>query len=238
MTTPHNAQLPIIGEVRSCFPDKFGVPRQPSLCPHATGHIQLHSPWNDADAFRGIETFSHLWITFLFHQVPAERPPSALVRPPRLGGNERVGVFASRSPFRPGRIGLSLVRNHGVTHEEGILRLTIGELDLVDGTPVLDIKPFLPWCDAPEAATGAWANEPPPPRLEVSFSQVAEARLEALTDQYPNLRALIREVLCQDPRPAYHADNPDRRYAVRLYDQDIHWHVDQGECRVETLSDT
>ena len=238
MSSGPTIETPVIGRVRSCFPDKFGVPRQPSLCPHATGRIAMRPPWNEPDAFRGIEAFSHLWITFLFHQVPADRPSATLVRPPRLGGNERVGVFASRSPFRPGRLGLSLVRNLGVSHEDGRLWLNIGELDLVDGTPVLDIKPFLPWCDAPEAAAGAWASQAPAPTLQVSFSAAAEDRMRELEDQYPSLRALIREVLGQDPRPAYHRDNPDRRYALRLYDLDIHWYVDHGHCRVETLSDT
>lgn len=238
MSTRLPPRIPAIGEVHSCFPDKFGVPRQPSLCPHATGRIVMDPPWNDPDAFRGIEDFSHLWITFLFHQVPEDRAPSALVRPPRLGGNQRMGVFASRSPFRPGRLGLSLVRNQGVTHHDGRLCLNISELDLVDGTPVLDIKPFLPWCDAPEAATGAWANEPPAAPLSVSFSADAQDRLQALAGQYPNLPELVHEVLSQDPRPAYHDDDPGRRYALRLHNLDIHWVVTQGECFVVTLSDT
>lgn len=227
-----------IGAVHSCFPDKFGVPRQPALCPHATGWIELHSPWNDPDAFRGIDAFSHLWITFLFHQVPPERQPSPLVRPPRLGGNERVGVFASRSPFRPGRLGLSLVRNQGLSQRGGGLCLEISELDLVNGTPVLDIKPYLPWCDAPAAASGAWADEAPAPTLGVTFSSDAEKRLRQLEQgDYPELRPLIREVLAQDPRPAYHGDQPGRTYALRLHHLDIHWRVEAGECVVDGLTE-
>ncbi|XOZ34902.1 tRNA (N6-threonylcarbamoyladenosine(37)-N6)-methyltransferase TrmO [Halomonadaceae bacterium KBTZ08] len=224
-----------IGTIHSCFPDKFGVPRQPSLCPHARGEVILHPPWNSEDAFRGLEAFSHVWVTFLFHQVPADHPPSTLVRPPRLGGNTRVGVFASRSPFRPNRLGLSLVRNQGLNHRNGALRLAISEIDLVDNTPVVDIKPFLPWCDAPATATGAWANEAPAPSLKVQFTTGAAQRLQQLQPLYPELPELIKEVLGQDPRPAYHREDPQRRYALRLHDLDIHWSVQNGACIVERL---
>lgn len=224
-----------IGTIQSCFPDKFGVPRQPALCPHARGEVVMHPPWNREEPFRGLEAFSHLWITFLFHQIPSDRPPSTLVRPPRLGGNTRVGVFASRSPFRPNRLGLSLVRNQGLRHRDGNLCLTISEIDLVNNTPVVDIKPFLPWCDAPDSATGAWAEEAPEPGLKVRFTSATAQRLQQLQAHYPELPELIQEVLGQDPRPAYHREDPHRRYALRLYDLDIHWFVQQGTCVIERL---
>ncbi|MEQ6884369.1 tRNA (N6-threonylcarbamoyladenosine(37)-N6)-methyltransferase TrmO [Salicola sp. Rm-C-2C1-2] len=224
-----------IGTVHSCFPDKFGVPRQPSLCPHARGDVVLHPPWNNEEAFRGLENFSHIWITFLFHQIPAAHRPSTLVRPPRLGGNTRVGVFASRSPFRPNRLGLSLVRNQGLIQHNEDLRLAISEIDLVNDTPVLDIKPFLPWCDAPQSATAAWASEPPRPALGVRFSCEAEQQLQQFQGEHPELRELIREVLSQDPRPAYHQDDPQHHYALRLHQLDIHWFVADGSCVVKRL---
>lgn len=226
-----------IGTIRSCFPDKFGVPRQPGLCPNARGHIVLTTPWDDADCFRGLEAFSHIWLTFLFHEVPPEREARPLVRPPRLGGNTRVGVFASRSPFRPNRIGLSLVRQDGLFRHEGRLCLAISEIDLVDGTPVLDIKPYVPWCDNRTDATGAWADEPPGRLLTVTYSDAAQQQLATLTPDYPNLPALIEEVLGQDPRPAYHAgNNSERSYALSLFDLDIHWRVQGTVCEVHAIT--
>lgn len=231
MTSTH--ELTPIGTVHSCFPDKFGVPRQPGLCPSARGSIVLNAPWNDPDCFRGLETFSHIWVTFIFHEVPASREARPLVRPPRLGGNTRVGVFASRSPFRPNRLGLSLVRQDGLFRNEGNLCLGISEIDLVDGTPILDIKPYVPWCDSRADATGAWAGAPPEHRLTVICSESAQQHLESLAPAYPDLAALIEEVLGQDPRPAYHADNDDTRtYALSLFDLDIHWRVMGTVCEV------
>lgn len=226
-----------IGFVRSCFPDKFGVPRQPGLCPSARGQIVLSPPWNDPECFRGLDAFSHIWVTFVFHEVPAERTPRALVRPPRLGGNVRVGVFASRSPFRPNRIGLSLVRQEGLIEQNGALALAVSEIDLVDGTPVLDIKPCVPWCDNHSDVSGAWADAPPGNQLAVAYSDAARQHLDALAPEYPELEALIGEVLAQDPRPAYHAaGEPERTYAVSLFDLDIRWRVEGTTCQVLAIT--
>ena len=231
MTTTH--EMTPIGTVHSCFPDKFGVPRQPTLCPNARGRIALTPPWDDPDCFRGLEAFSHIWLTFVFHEVPPSRKPRPLVRPPRLGGNTRVGVFASRSPFRPNRLGLSLVRQEGLFRHNGDLCLAIAEIDLVDGTPVLDIKPHLPWCDSRTDATGAWAEAAPQPHLSVNYSDSARQQLETLAPDYPSLEPLIGEVLRQDPRPAYHAGRDSARtYALSLFDLDIHWRVTGSVCEV------
>ena len=230
-------ELTPIGTVHSCFPDKFGVPRQPGLCPNARGHIALSAPWDDPDCFRGLEAFSHIWLTFLFHGVPASEEPRPLVRPPRLGGNTRVGVFASRSPFRPNRLGLSLVRQNGLFRHNGRLCLAISEIDLIDGTPVLDIKPHVPWCDERSDATGAWADAPPEQHLSVTYAESAERQLETLAPDYPDLTALIEQVLRQDPRPAYHAGaSSERTYALSLFDLDIHWKVDGAVCEVHAIT--
>lgn len=226
-----------IGTVRSCFPDKFGVPRQPGLCPHARGHVVLTPPWDDPECFRGLEDFSHIWLTFIFHDVPADRDMSPLVRPPRLGGNIRVGVFASRSPFRPNRLGLSLVRQEGLFTDNGRLCLAISAIDLIDGTPVLDIKPHVPWSDSSPDASGAWAATRPTEALRVEYSSRAREDLRELAPAYPDLGPLIEEVLGQDPRPAYHGgNNADRRYALSLYDLDVHWQASNGVCTVEAIT--
>ncbi len=218
MLTPPTAgyALQPIGLIQSDFPDKFGVPRQPGLAPSARAILTLIAPYNDPLAVRGLETFSHLWLSFLFHHTPERWTP--LVRPPRLGGNAKVGVFASRSPNRPNRLGLSLVELSAIETHGGV-RLHLSGCDLVSGTPILDIKPYLPWLESrPEARAGLAPTAPP--CLAVSFSPCAEAVL-AIREDAASLRQLIREVLAQDPRPAYRQGAETRVYGVRLRDVDV-----------------
>lgn len=219
-STPPAITLSPIGLIESDFPDKFGVPRQPGLAPSARATLRLLPPYDDPLMVRGLETFSHLWLTFLFHHSPERWTP--LVRPPRLGGNRRVGVFASRSTHRPNRLGLSLVELLEVDTRAGV-RLRLAGADLVNGTPVLDIKPYLPWAEARPEASAGFAPEAPP-RLPVCFTQAAEATL-AGRDDAASLRSLIEEVLSQDPRPAYRDDDETRRYGVRLRELDIRFRV-------------
>ncbi|WP_228716877.1 tRNA (N6-threonylcarbamoyladenosine(37)-N6)-methyltransferase TrmO [Billgrantia pellis] len=212
-----------IGHIASDFPDKFGVPRQPGLAPAARASLVLVPPFDDPLAIRGLDTFSHLWLTFIFHLSP--EPSTAwtpLVRPPRLGGNTKVGVFASRSTHRPNRLGLSLVELRDIDTHRGI-RLVLGGCDLVDGTPVLDIKPYLPWAEARPEARAGYAPEAPP-QLAVRFSDEADAALDE-RDDGDSLRELIRQVLAQDPRPAYHRRTAERIYGVRLRDVDVRFQV-------------
>lgn len=218
MLTPPTAgyALQPIGLIQSDFPDKFGVPRQPGLAPSARAILTLIAPYNDPLAVRGLETFSHLWLSFLFHHTPERWTP--LVRPPRLGGNAKVGVFASRSPNRPNRLGLSLVELSAIETHGGV-RLHLSGCDLISGTPVLDIKPYLPWAEALPDARAGYAPAPPP-QLAVRFSAAAEATLATRADA-ASLRQLIREVLAQDPRPAYRQGAETRVYGVRLRDVDV-----------------
>ncbi len=140
-----------IGYVRSCFREKFGTPRQPGLIPSATGEIVVHPPYHTPHAFTQLEQFSHIWVLFLFHQALRDEWKPR-VRPPRLGGNQSLGVFASRSPFRPNNIGLSPLKLERIEYGERPGRLFVSGIDLLDGTPVLDIKPYVPYADAlPEA---------------------------------------------------------------------------------------
>ncbi len=225
---PSHYMMPPIGYVVSDFPDKFGVPRQPGLAPAARATLVLTPPYDDPLAVRGLEAFSHLWLTFVFHHSPERWSP--LVRPPRLGGNAKVGVFASRSTHRPNRLGLSLVELGEIDTRRGV-RLTLIGCDLISGTPVLDIKPYLPWAEARPDARAGFAPTPPP-RLAVHFSKEAEAALAARQDA-DSLRELIRQVLAQDPRPAYRRGAENRTYGVRLRDVDVHFRA--GEEAQATL---
>ncbi|MDR6233117.1 tRNA (N6-threonylcarbamoyladenosine(37)-N6)-methyltransferase TrmO [Pseudomonas oryzihabitans] len=214
-----------IGHVRSCFKEKFAIPRQPALAPAARGVLELLPPFDRPEAVQGLEQVSHVWLLFLFHQA-LESEPRLRVRPPRLGGNRYLGVFATRATHRPNGIGQSVVRLDGI--EPG--RLLLSGLDLLDGTPVLDIKPYVPYADSPLGAHNTIA-EAPPPALPVSWE--AAARLQAAAHGQrlgEPLVELIEQCLAQDPRPAYQHPTPERRYGVRLWDVEVHWHYPTVDC--------
>lgn len=228
-----------IGIVHSCFTDKFGVPRQPHLVPAATGRIELLAPYAREEAVRGLEDFSHIWVIFVFHAAKrGQWKPT--VRPPRLGGNQRVGVFASRSPERANPIGLSLLKLDEVKVSAGEVSLMVSDLDLIDGTPVLDIKPYIPYADTVEAARAGYAPAAPETSLPVGFSDTAREQLQRLAPAYINLEDLIVQVLQQDPRPAYQdaQDDSERTFGMRLYDLEIKWRVEGGAVRVLGLETT
>lgn len=212
--------LSAIARIESDYPDKFGIPRQPGLAPAARAVLHLLPPYDDPLSIRGLERVSHLWLTFVFHRSPQRWVP--LVRPPRLGGNAKLGVFATRSTHRPNRLGLSLVELERVEVTGGV-RLYLRGHDLVDGTPVLDIKPYLPWAESrPEAQTG-FAPAPPTCR-QVIFSANAEAALAQRSDG-ASLRELIEQVLAQDPRPAYREGAEQRCYGMALRDVDVRFYA-------------
>ena len=153
-------QFEQIGVIRSPYKEKFAVPRQPGLVINGGGELHLVAPYNQADAVRGLEAFSHLWVVFVFHQT-MEGGWRPTVRPPRLGGNARMGVFATRSTFRPNPIGMSLVELKGIRCQKDQVILELGSLDLVDGTPVIDIKPYLPFAEALPDARASYAQDAP-----------------------------------------------------------------------------
>lgn len=232
--------LAAIATTRSCFKDKFGVPRQPGLTRHAHAQLVIAPPYNREDAFRGLETASHLWLIFQFHEaVQAHWRP--VVRPPRLGGNRKMGVFASRSPFRPNSLGLSVVRNRGLGRDiDGHLVLNISDHDLIDGTPILDIKPYLPFADSvPDAGLG-WAEAAPIEKLPVHFLPQAEQQLADLSpEQYPDLKALIEDVVAYDPRPSFRRGRDEERiYGAHLYDLNVRFRFVRadGEDGVQVLT--
>ena len=219
-------ELKVIARIRSDFPEKFGIPRQSGLVPQLRAKIIFEPEFRNADALRGIEGFSHLWLIWQFSAAVRDTW-SPTVRPPRLGGNERVGVFATRSPFRPNAVGLSCVRLEGVAREEGLGEvLIVSGADLMDATPIYDIKPYLPYADAHPEALGGFA---PAPKETLAVDCPPEL-LAALPEEQ---RKALLGVLAQDPRPQYQHD-PARVYAMSFGGWDVKFRV-RGE-RVEVLS--
>ena len=224
-----------IGVIRSPYKEKFAVPRQPGLVRHGGGELHLLAPYNQADAVRGLEAFSHLWILFVFHQTMAGgwRPT---VRPPRLGGNARMGVFATRSTFRPNPVGMSLVELQDIHCRGNDVILKLGSLDLVDGTPVVDIKPYLPFAEALPDAQASYAQQAPQAEVPVSFTPEVEKTLAALEARYPHIGDFIADVLAQDPRPAYRkGEESGKSYAVWLHDFNVRWRVTETGFEVFAL---
>ena len=198
-------EMQVIARIRSPFPEKFGVPRQSGLV-DTPAQIVFEPEYRNIDALRGIEGFSHLWLLWQFDRAERERW-SPTVRPPRLGGNERMGVFATRSPFRPNPVGLSCVKLIGLTQTTEGPVLEIQGADLVDGTPILDIKPYLPYCDSYPDARGGWTDGLETVPLHVDFCP------ELFQTLPETCRAGIMGVLQSDPRPRYQND-PDRIYGL------------------------
>ncbi|AUQ42183.1 tRNA (N6-threonylcarbamoyladenosine(37)-N6)-methyltransferase TrmO [Yersinia ruckeri] len=224
-----------IGVIRSPYKEKFAVPRQPGLIEDGGGELQLLAPYNQPEAVRGLTDFSHLWIMFVFHQTMdgGWRPT---VRPPRLGGNARMGVFATRSTFRPNPIGMSLIELKGVRTKGSDVILELGSLDLVDGTPVIDIKPYLPFAESQPQARAGFAQSAPDADMPVSFSTYAQQQLIEHQTRYPNLQRFIQQVLAQDPRPAYRKnDEESREYAVLLLEFNVRWRVIGQQTEVLSL---
>ena len=223
-----------IGWVETCYDEKFGVPRQSGVVKSAWGKITFHKDYQSTDFVRGLEGFSHLWLVFVFHQVvnDSSNESRALVRPPRLGGNEKVGVFASRSPFRPNPIGLSLVKLERIeTTEKNGSVLHVSGVDLVSGTPLLDIKPYIPYCDSVLPQDGeivlAGYVSGAPENLPVEWRDGLEVEGE--------LKQLITETISLDPRPAYHDDG--REYGCLIEGMNVRWQVvGQADKVVKILS--
>jgi tRNA (adenine37-N6)-methyltransferase len=224
-----------IGRIHSCFKEKFGIPRQAGLVPGACAELEILPPYCRDEAFRGLERFSHVWILFVFHQC-SQTHWKATVRPPRLGGNRHIGVFASRSGFRPNPIGQSAVELVGLEAPGNNLRLHLKGVDLLDGTPVLDIKPYLAYADSIADARSGYAQHPPENRCEVCFADQASRMCDQLEGPlYPQLRRLIIDVLAQDPRPAYLDRNAPRDFGVRLWDLNIRFRVAPDHIQVTAL---
>lgn len=219
-----------IAVVRSDYQEKFAIPRQSNLAPAARAWVEVDPEWASLGALHGIEQSSHIWLQFVFHAV-LNRPVKAKVRPPRLGGNTRIGVFATRSTHRPNPMGLSVVKLLAV---EGN-RLLVGGADLLDGTPVLDIKPYLPWSDSLPEAQNSMAGEAPI-CSQVTFNSAAGAVLQQLGLEGERLQALIEQSLGQDPRPAYQRSDTQRVYGARMVGHNVRWqHPMDGQVEVQSI---
>ena len=209
--------MKVIARIQNAFDEKFGVPRQSGLAEEVISTVVFEEEFRVAEALRGIEEFSHLWLIWAFDRAERETW-SPTVRPPRLGGNRRVGVFATRSPFRPNAIGLSCVKLVGVekTWEGTVLK--VAGADLVNGTPIYDIKPYLPYADCRMDATGGFTDEVEKRTVVVRFTE--EARKQLTEKERRELAAVLKE----DPRPAYQ-DNPEREYAFSFAGKNIRFRV-------------
>ena len=225
-------QLPplvMIAKIENDFPTKFGVPRQSGLAPQLVSRIVFEPPYREKDALRGLEGWSHLWLLWLFSGAVRDKW-SPTVRPPRLGGNTRMGVFATRSPFRPNPIGLTCVRLEKIdlNAKDGPV-LFVSGADLMSGTPILDIKPYLPFADSVPDASGGFAQAGLSHRLTVDFPK-------DLLEQVPKeKREALLEVLAQDPRPAYQND-PARVYGLPFAGLDVRFSVENDTLTVREIA--
>lgn len=219
--------------IHSPYKEKFSVPRQPDLVQDGTGWLELLPPYNSPDCVRGLEQFSHLWLIFQFDQIPQGKWQPT-VRPPRLGGNQRVGVFASRATHRPNPLGLSKVALQGIDYSNGKVRLQLGSVDLVDGTPIFDIKPYLAYADSEPNAISGFAQHKPPVNLQVKFSPMAQTAVQKIEEFQPHFQRFLTEVLQQDPRPAYQQGQLSRRiYGVHLFEFNVRFcFQEQGKVEV------
>jgi len=221
-----------VGHIATPFKQKFAIPRQPNLAA-APGVITLAADYHDASLFKGFDGYSHLWLLFMFHQN-LHRGWQPAVKAPRLGGNATMGVFATRSTHRPNGMGMSVVKNKGARRVDGKWVVNVEGVDLVDGTPIIDIKPYLPYADAVAEATDPLETYAPIPSRNVIWSEPARQSLARLLNRAPEAQSLIESILAQDPRPAYRhkVDDDDKTYRVALYNVDISWQVMQGAVHI------
>lgn len=217
-------QLPIIGYLRSPLSQKFGLPRQPNLV-DIPATIEFIPPFNEPLAFVGLEQFSHLWLIWQFHQN-RDTPTAqfrAQVRPPRLGGNQKIGVFATRSMYRPANIGLSVVQLAGVTQTDNGVVLKVLGADMVDGTPILDIKPYIAYSDSIANAVSGFAEQPPiKKRVQIDAQVMTQLTKIPSTEQLNSTDIqLICDLLAQDPRPAYRQHEQGSEFIMRYKHIDV-----------------
>lgn len=222
-------KLKVIAHIHTDFPEKFGIPRQSGVIPDLKGYIVFEPEYRNPDAVKGILDFSHLWLLWEFEGVEKDSF-SATVRPPRLGGNETRGVFATRSPFRPNPIGLSSVKLEGVEMTEHGPIITVSGIDMRDNTPIFDIKPYLAYADSHPDASNGFAEEHIKEKLNVNFpeSLLGKVSLEE--------RNTIISILSEDPRPHYQ-HNPDRPYGLTFKNFNIHFKVFGNELTIFDITD-
>lgn len=213
--------------ITSPYKEKFAIPRQPNLAPSVRTQVVLDRKFS-RHSVQGLEAFSHIWLSFVFHQH-LQAQVKEMIRPPRLGGNKKVGVFASRSTFRPNPLGLSVVQLLTITEIEGQVVLEVAGGDLLDGTPVVDIKPYIAYVDAIAEADSGFASTMPAP-MPVTFTEAVRAQLGQRADA-DYVVTVVQEVLSQDPRPAYQRQI-GREYGVKLFDLDVRFVAEESRFLV------
>ena len=233
--------MPIIGYMCSPFVEKFGIPRQSNLV-NTKSYIKLIAPYDDINAFQGIEQFSHLWLLWQFHANDVKKNDNAvnkaktfqpMIRPPRLGGNQKIGVFASRSMYRPSQIGLSVVQFLEVKKVENELRLYVQGADILSGTPIVDIKPYLAYADAIPDAMSGYAPDAPQ-ILEVIWSDDALLQKQKLLNEKVCTEQILQEleqVLAQNPKPAYQKD-PERVYGLSFANFNVKFQISEQSVKI------
>ena len=219
--------MKIIAKIFNAYDGKFGVPRQSGLVEEVVSTIVFEPEYRVPEALRGIEAFSHLWLIWAFDRTERENW-SPTVRPPRLGGNQRIGVFATRSPYRPNPIGLSCVRLIGVEKGNEGTVLKVSGADLVNGTPIYDIKPYLPYADCKTDATGGFTDRTEKRRVEVEIPEELAGKMDE--ERLQALKAVLRE----DPRPAYQED-PERVYAFEFGGKHVEFRVENGVLKIQKI---
>ncbi len=211
-----------IAHIHTDFKKKFGIPRQSRRAETLTGKIVFEKEFQNSEAIRGLDEFSHIWLIFEFTEAEY-KDGTMTVRPPRLGGNKRVGVFASRSPYRPNSLGLSCVKVEKIENGE----ITVSGVDILDGTPIYDIKPYIPYCDAIFDAQGSFAEENKEHHLEVEICE------ELLNEIPQEKRQALIECLSDDPRPSYQEDG--REYIMLFSNFDIHFKINENILTVTSI---
>ncbi len=230
--------LPIIGIMKSPYKEKFGIPRQPNLV-QVESYIDMLEPYSDLLAFEGIEAFSHLWLLWQFHDNKNQQQTKfrAQVRPPRLGGNQKIGVFATRSMYRPSPVGLSVVQLKQVKKVGKAVRVYVTGSDLLDGTPILDIKPYIQYSDAVMEAQSGYAQDEPE-RKQVVWTEQAAVQKQQLLQQHKisaQMLSELEQVLSLDPRPAYQEDET-RLYKMHFANIDVGFLVQPDQVLIQMLA--
>lgn len=220
--TQNTFTLSTIGIVHSCYKEKFGIPRQPGLVTEATARIELIAPYNRLDTLDGLDQFSHIWVHFIFHACMSEKW-KAKVRPPRLGGKEKLGVFATRATHRPNPIGLSVIKLGKIYQEEKKVFIDLHGADLLDGTPVLDIKPYIPYADKISDAKGGFAPSAAPVKPVVFSALAAQQCRDYQTLHKRDIATLIKQIIQQDPRPSYLSEQTNREHGTNIWDINVKW---------------
>ncbi|WP_415905187.1 tRNA (N6-threonylcarbamoyladenosine(37)-N6)-methyltransferase TrmO [Neptuniibacter sp. QD48_55] len=233
---PSTYSIAPIAVIRSPYKEKFGIPRQPNLAKSVTARVEILEEFSSDEIVRGLENCSHIWLVFLFSEC-IDKGWKPTVRPPRLGGNKRLGVFATRSPFRPNPIGLSPVRLVSIEKTSNSIELVISGADLLDGTPVIDIKPYLPYSDIISDAEYPMADQITLLSQPVIFSEQAQQEISAseIRLQQP-LKQQLSELLQCDPRPAYKKNDAEKNYGIKLHDLNVRFRITDQEITVDSIT--